>query len=131
MLPESALQFGWNSVQDRSGVFILTHTSVQALPLSSFSLPHAQRRGENIEALEEGKTVSNNKNRGASICFLMSKTPPPPATVEAGSDIESCVGGWTVGQAVRCKTLLGLRQQLWAGLLQIILAVRHRSRRLM
>lgn len=36
-----------------------------------------------------------------------------------------------MGQAVRCKTLLGLRQQLWAGLLQIILAARRRSRSLM
>lgn len=48
----------------------------------------------------EGKTASNNENRGA-ICFLTSKTPTPtspPANGEAGSDIESCVGGWTVGR---------------------------------
>lgn len=33
MLRESALQFGWNSVQDRSGVFILTQTSIRAFAL--------------------------------------------------------------------------------------------------
>lgn len=113
------------------------HMRFSALSLSLFSLPHAQRKGENIEALEEGKTISNNENWGAR-CFLTAKTSPspplapsPPATVEAGSGIESCVGGWTVSQDVRCRTLVGLRQQLWAGLLQIILAVKHRSRRLM
>lgn len=49
--------------------------------------------------------------------------PFPPRSV-AGSHTES----WTVGQAARCKTLLGLRQQLCKGLLlQPILAARRRS----
>lgn len=53
-------------------------------------------------------------------------------TVRAGNVIESCVGAWTVDQAVRCKTLLGLRQQLCTGpLLQIILAVKPRQHGLM
>lgn len=60
-------------------------------------------------------------------------THPNVATCQWGSwqwHRELC-RGLDSGSAVRCKTLLGLRQQLWAGLLQIILAVRHRSRRLM
>lgn len=53
-------------------------------------------------------------------------------TVWAGNVIESCVGAWTVDQAMRCKTLLGLRQQLCTGpLLQIILAVKPRQHGLM
>lgn len=50
--------------------------------------------------------------------------PSPPRSVLAGSHTES----WTVGQAARCKTLLGLRQQLCKGLLlQPILAARRGS----
>lgn len=79
------------------------------------------------------KQNDNNVKHELPICFLTSKparnlpTTSPSATACAGSDIESCVGGWTVGQAARCKTLLGLRQQLCSGLLQIILAVKLRS----
>lgn len=51
----------------------------------------------------------------------------PSSTVQTGSYTESCVGGRTVGQALRCKTLLGLRQQLCKGLLlRMILALRFR-----
>ncbi|KAK9528754.1 hypothetical protein VZT92_012900 [Zoarces viviparus] len=47
------------------------------------------------------------------------------STAQAGSYTESRVGGWAVGQAMRCETLLGLRQQLSTGLLlQTILAVK-------
>lgn len=71
--------FGWNSVQDRSGVFILTQTSIRALLLCPCPRsPCRMHRGEVKvrNALEEGKIVRNNENRGATR-FLMPKTPPP------------------------------------------------------
>lgn len=94
-------------------------------PCPPFSLQH--RGGRKIWKPRRRETRIGE----LSVWFLTSKIRRTPPIVPAGSDIESRVGGPTVGQAVRCKTLLGLRQQLWAGLLQIILAARRRPRSLM
>lgn len=64
-----------------------------------------------------------------SIIWAHQKSPttsPPPTARRAVT--ESRVRGWTAGQAVRCKILFRLRQQLCTGpLLQIFLALRLRS----
>lgn len=85
MLHESTPQFGRNSVQDRSGVFFLTRTSVRGFALVLVLPCHIEDGGgANMEASEEvkkkkkNKTVSHHKNRELSDCFLTSKTRRDP-----------------------------------------------------
>lgn len=66
-----ALQFGWNSVHDRSAVFLLTWTSRRTLPLSSFPLLGVEKGDRKMDtegARSEiiGKDEDKNANGGFS-----------------------------------------------------------------
>lgn len=69
-----ALQFGWNSVHDRSAVFLLTWTSMRTLPLSSFPLLGVEKRDRKMDTegatsvwkAQEGEIIGKDEDKNVN-----------------------------------------------------------------